>query len=219
MRKIFFIVILVLMSASFLYLLFSKKTITSTLQPVQTNNNQNIPVASSTPTQASETSEPIAGALVRVTKKPFGLKVSPTDSPVSPEKFAGYHTGVDFETTELEQNIEIPIYAICSGKLLLKKQATGYGGVVVQTCEINKKTATVIYGHLQLASIEAKINQELKAGDQLGILGQGYSSETDGERKHLHLGIHYGQEISILGYVQKQVDLSAWFDPITLWQK
>jgi murein DD-endopeptidase MepM/ murein hydrolase activator NlpD len=216
MRRILFIVILVLLFVSFLYLLFSKKVIAPTLPIEQINNNQNIPVASSTPTKVSETSEPIAGSLARVTKKPFGIKISPSDSPVSPEKFSGYHTGVDFETTEAEQNIVVPIYTICSGKLLIKKQATGYGGVVVQACEINKQAVTVVYGHLDLNSVSAKINQELTRGEQIGILGQGYSSETDGERKHLHLSIHLGSEVVLLGYVQKQIQLSAWLDPAKL---
>lgn len=35
-------------------------------------------------------------------------------------------------------------------------------------------------------------------------LGNGYSSDTDGERKHLHLGIHLGEVVDIRGYVQKK---------------
>ncbi|MDD5290486.1 MAG: M23 family metallopeptidase, partial [Patescibacteria group bacterium] len=130
-----------------------------------------------------------------------------------PEKFSGYHTGVDLETTPAEQNIDVPIFAVCSGQLLLKEWASGYGGVAVQKCEINNQTVTVIYGHLKLASIQTKINQELAAGEQIGVLGQGYSTETDGERKHLHLGIHLGATINILGYVQKESELSQWLDP------
>ncbi|MFA6253023.1 MAG: M23 family metallopeptidase [Patescibacteria group bacterium] len=216
MRKIFFVIVLVLLLSSVLYLLFHKKAIAPTLPSGQTNNNQ---IVTSTPIKINETVEPIAQALSRVTKKPFGIKISIKDSPVQPERFSGYHTGVDFETTEAEQNIDVPIYAICSGPLVLKKYATGYGGVAVQSCEINKKTVTVIYGHLQLASISAKVNQELKAGDQLGILGKEYSTETDGERKHLHLGIHYGEQVALLGYVQKQSELSAWMDVAKLFVK
>lgn len=168
------------------------------------------------PNKEKEIVEPIASALARVTKKPFGIKISPSDSPVSPEKFSGYHTGVDFETTEAEQNIAVPIYTICAGKLLVKKQATGYGGVVVQACEINKQAVTVVYGHLNLSSVSAKINQELKAGQRLGVLGQGYSAETDNERKHLHLSIHRGESIVLLGYVSQAARLSEWLDPSQL---
>ncbi|MFA5126823.1 MAG: M23 family metallopeptidase [Patescibacteria group bacterium] len=160
--------------------------------------------------------EPISDALSRITKKPFGIKISPKDSPIQPEKFSGYHTGIDFETTSIEQNIDIPIYAVCSGPLILQKRAGGYGGVAVQSCTIDKQAVTVVYGHLRLASITAKIGQELNRGEQIGFLGSGFSVETDGERKHLHLSIHKGTGVNILGYVQKPEHLSAWINPADL---
>lgn len=160
--------------------------------------------------------EPINNALSRVTKKFFGLKVSPGNSSVSPERFSGYHTGVDFETLPSEQDVDVPVYAVCSGPLKLKKSASGYGGVAVQACTTNGKDVTVVYGHLRLSSISAKVGQQLSAGEQLAVLGQGYSAETDGERKHLHLGVHRGTVINLLGYVQQSADLSQWFDPLTL---
>jgi len=149
----------------------------------------------------------------RITKKPFGIYITPQNSSVQPEKFTGYHTGVDFETTPAEANIDMAVPAFCDGKLLEKKYATGYGGVAVQSCALGGQTVTVIYGHLKLASVIPIVGQTLKRGDLLGILGKGYSTETDGERKHLHLGIHIGSTINILGYVQKQPDLSGWLDP------
>jgi murein DD-endopeptidase MepM/ murein hydrolase activator NlpD len=159
---------------------------------------------------------PISNALSRVTKKTFGLYVSSGHSPVSPERFTGYHTGADFETTADEANIDVPIFAICDGKLLIKKYATGYGGVAVQSCTIDSSPVTIIYGHLRLSSIIPNAGDNLKAGDKLGVLGTGYTSETSGERKHLHLGIHKGSAVNILGYVQKQSDLSQWIDPLSI---
>lgn len=159
---------------------------------------------------------PISDALTRVTKKPFGLYVSPGNSPVSPEKFTGYHTGVDFETTALEQDSEIPIYAICRGPLQLKKTATGYGGIAVQSCRIKEEFVTIIYGHLKLDSINIPLNSMLNQGQVIGILGRGYSPETAGERKHLHLGIHKGQAVDLLGYVPTKDELSQWIDFLTL---
>jgi len=156
--------------------------------------------------------EPITNALTRVTKKPFGIYISPKTSPVQPERFMGYHTGVDFETTPAEQNIDVPIFAACDGKLLLKKYATGYGGVAVQSCRLDGTDVTVIYGHLRLASIAPNVGDGLKAGDKIAVLGTGYSTETNGERKHLHFGIHKGTSVSILGYVQTQNALSGWLD-------
>ena len=155
---------------------------------------------------------PLSSAPTRITKKPFGLKVSPTNSSVKPERFSGYHTGVDFETWPSEQTSTVSVQAICAGPLLMKKWATGYGGVAVQKCEFKKQIVTIIYGHLNLASIKASVGDKIIVGQEIGVLGKGYSPETDGERKHLHLGIHSGSSIYILGYVPKQSQLVGWLD-------
>jgi len=157
-------------------------------------------------------SEPISNALGRVTKKPFGIKISPEDSPVRPERFSGYHTGVDFETTADEQKIDIDVMAICDGKIIYKDWVNGYGGVVIESCVIDKQTVTVIYGHLKLASVLLKTGSTIKAGEKLAVLGQAYSSETNGERKHLHLAIHQGDKINLLGYAKNKADLVNWVD-------
>ncbi len=157
-------------------------------------------------------SPPLPDALSRVTKKTFGLYVSPGNSPVSPEKFQGYHTGVDFETFPDEQEVDVPVSAVCSGPLVMKKVATGYGGVAVQQCTLDGQDVTIVYGHLRFTSIKPAVHDQLQAGQTFAVLGTGYSSETDGERKHLHLGIHKGTTINILGYVQTKAALSQWLD-------
>jgi hypothetical protein len=159
--------------------------------------------------------DPIAQASARITKKHYGTYVTPQNSPVQPEKFTGYHTGTDFEILPGEEDADVEVKAICNGKLLQKRTATGYGGVAVQACTYQGQPITIVYGHLKFTSITPTVGQELAAGDHLGILGKGYSSETSGERKHLHLGIHKGTSINILGYVQSQGALSGWLD----WEK
>jgi murein DD-endopeptidase MepM/ murein hydrolase activator NlpD len=156
---------------------------------------------------------PIRDASSRITKKPFGIHITPETSPIQPERFSGYHTGTDFEIFPDEEFRDVSVYAVCDGSLIIKKYASGYGGVAIEKCELYGNAVTVIYGHLSLSSISQKVDSQLKAGDQLGILGKGYSQETDGERKHLHLGIHKDPGISMLGYVQKKSGLSAWIDP------
>jgi murein DD-endopeptidase MepM/ murein hydrolase activator NlpD len=156
---------------------------------------------------------PISDASTRITKKAYGTYVNPKNSPVSPEVFTGYHTGVDFETTSEEAKTDVVINAICAGKLLRKTTAQGYGGYALQSCTINNQAVTVVYGHLRLSSISAAVGDELKIGDTLGLLGTGYSSETSNERKHLHLSIHIGSGINIKGYVQTKSELSDWLDP------
>lgn len=168
------------------------------------------------PANGSVLTEPINNAFSRVTKKPFGIYVTPQNSPIRPEKFKGYHTGTDFETFDTEQNADVPIFAICDGKLLMKKYATGYGGVAVETCAVDNSPVTIIYGHLRLSSIAPKTGDNIKAGNKIAVLGTGFSSETDGECKHLHLGIHKGTNVNILGYVQNKSDLSGWLDPLTV---
>lgn len=155
---------------------------------------------------------PLTDALSRVTKKPFGIKISPATSPVQPEKFSGYHTGVDFEILPGEEDKDVPVYAVCTGTVVYKNYVSGYGGVFIEQCKLDGQEVTVLYGHLKLASITNKLNDNIKAGDQIAILGKGYSQETDGERKHLHLGIHKGTAINFKGYVQTQAELSGWLD-------
>ena len=159
---------------------------------------------------------PLDRAAERVTKKPFGIYITPKTSPVQPERFQGYHTGADFEIFPEELDADVSVHAICTGKIAVKRSASGYGGVLVQNCMFNNQPITVIYGHLRLASIGNIAGDNLNAGDKIGFLGKAYSSETDGERKHLHLGIHKGNSISILGYVQSQPELSGWIDSCTL---
>jgi murein DD-endopeptidase MepM/ murein hydrolase activator NlpD len=156
---------------------------------------------------------PMSLGLARVTKKTFGLKVSPDTSPVDNDIFTGYHTGLDFEVLPHEHDIDVPVFAACEGKVLFKRWAKGYGGVLVQSCKLEGEPVTVIYGHMSLDSITAASGQTLLAGDKIGNLGKGYSPETDGRRKHLHFDIHKGSEINILGYVPHEHDLEHWIDP------
>jgi murein DD-endopeptidase MepM/ murein hydrolase activator NlpD len=155
---------------------------------------------------------PIADAEKRVTKKPFGIHIDPEHSPVPNDRFTGYHVGVDFEIFEDEQDIDVPIVAMCPGKLLFKTYAKGYGGLAVQECIINDRAVSIIYGHLNLASITVEAGSMLAPGERIGLLGKGHSTETDGVRKHLHLGIHDGSKVDIRGYVQIEAEIGQWLD-------
>lgn len=153
---------------------------------------------------------------VRAIKKPFAMKVSPDNSPIQPERFSGYHTGIDFEVFDTERDDGggiVEVAAFCGGKIKEKKQTSGYGGVVAQECLVGNNAVTVVYGHLRLLSVPAEANSYVAAGDTLGVLGTHGSPETDGERRHLHFGIHRGSSVDIRGYVQSQTELKQWFDP------
>ncbi len=150
----------------------------------------------------------------RVTLKPFGIYISKATSPVQPERFTGFHTGADAEVTDEEKNIDVPVYAISNGIFKMSKKSDGYGGVMAVSYLIDGKSYIAIYGHLDLKSITLLPGQEVKAGQELAILGDEYSSETDGERKHLHFAILPGETISLKGYVQNKSELSGWIDPV-----
>jgi len=157
--------------------------------------------------------QPLDRANERVTKKKFGTYITPQNSPVQPERFSGYHTGVDYETFPDEQNVDVTVRAVCTGPLLVARSASGYGGVVVQSCTFGGDPITVVYGHLRLSSIVAKVGDQLAAGQQFAVLGTGFSSETSGERKHLHLGISRGAAVNIRGYLSAAADIKGWLDP------
>jgi murein DD-endopeptidase MepM/ murein hydrolase activator NlpD len=161
---------------------------------------------------------PLSRFTERVTKKPFGRYITPDNSPVQPERFRGYHTGTDFETFENEADSDVSIFAILDGKVLERRMATGYGGVVVTSGFVDGERVTVVYGHVRLSSVRVRIGDSVFAGDTLAVLGKGYSAETDGERKHLHLSIHRGAGVNIRGYVPSQAGLNNWIDPMLLLQ-
>lgn len=165
---------------------------------------------------ASEFVAPLIRANMRITKKPFGIFIDPKTSPVQPERFRGYHTGTDFETFSEEAVSDVPVRAICTGSLAVKRFATGYGGVLVQNCFSSGEPITVVYGHMRLVSVQKNIGDNVLAGDTIGNLGTGQSKETDGERKHLHLGIHKGNAVDIRGYVASQSELAEWLDACQL---
>lgn len=161
---------------------------------------------------------PIAGFFDRITKKPFGIYITPKTSPVQPERFTGYHTGADAETTSTEQTVDVPIYSIANGTVTYTGYVNGYGGVVIIYYTINGESMTALYGHLRFASVTIKKNESVTAGERFAVLGTGYSTETNGERKHLHFGLLPRHVINYKGYVQTKAGLSAWLDPV-MWLK
>jgi murein DD-endopeptidase MepM/ murein hydrolase activator NlpD len=171
-------------------------------------------VISPTPTAAaSELVEPVPDFRNRITKKPFGIFITPATSPVQPERFSGYHTAIDIEYDDVEE--DVPVKAIADGEVVASRRANGYGGVVVIRHTIDGASRLVLYGHLDPASM-VKINTAVQAGDTIGQLGEGGTPETDGERKHLHLGVLAGDEIILSGYVQSESQLGGWIDPLSL---
>lgn len=156
--------------------------------------------------------EPLKDSRNRITKKPFGIYITRENSPVQPERFSGFHTGVDFEVTKAEIPKDVLVYSVCSGQIVRKINVSGYGGVIVQACNLDGQPVTIVYGHLSLSKTKYQELDKVEMGDMFSVLGDDKSKDTDGERKHLHLGIHKGTVINYSGYVGVESQLSDWID-------
>ncbi len=157
---------------------------------------------------------PTDGFLDRITKKPYGIFITPQTSPVQPDKFTGFHNAIDIEYGDTTE--DVPVRAIANGTIILSKYASGYGGVIVIKHEINGQLLLALYGHLDPEQMLPG-GTNVTLGQKIGILGEGHTQETDGARKHLHFSIMpYNPEnkLDIRGYVNTEEDLSKWIDPL-----
>lgn len=158
---------------------------------------------------------PIGQFFERITKKPFGIYITPKISPVQPERFTGYHTGADVEYQDVTGTV--PVQAIADGIVERSGWVSGYGGMLAIRHNIDGQKYLAIYGHLNPASLIAN-GQSVVKGEQIGILGLGFSRETDNERRHLHFALYPGSDINIKGYVQSAKELINWIDPVKFFQ-
>lgn len=127
----------------------------------------------------------------------------------------GYYTGVAFESFQEErEGEEVPVYVFCEGPLVEKRFAIGYGGIAIQECVLEGQTVHVLYGHMDLESIELNVGDEFTPGIRLGNLGDHESAETALAAKQLHFAIHKGIKPDIRGYVQTREELIEWIDPL-----
>lgn len=168
------------------------------------------------PISSSNLIEPVDEFRERITKKPFGIFITPETSPVQPDRFTGYHTGVDAEFSDIVG--DVPVKAIADGTVIISTWATGYGGVVVIKHVIDGASLFAIYGHLDPASFLPPDTNQVKAGDQIGILGDDHSRETDDVRKHLHFSLYTGEKIDFRGYVKTKEELIPWLNPLDLYR-
>lgn len=167
---------------------------------------------------STDIAAPISHISRRPTPLSFGMHVTPEqdENPIDPpERFVGYHVAVDFEVTAEELDQEVPVYAVCSGNVTLSGFAEGYGGVLVQLCDLDGEPVTVIYGHLTIEGLP-KRGSSLKAGQKFATLGAARSHDTDNNRKHLHFGIRRGAVSDIRGYVQTEREVNQYIDPRSL---
>lgn len=212
-------IIIVIISAYFIYrqIKTNKNNVTPTSSsPTAVSISTPMPIStsSSTPAATDTLADPISQFKARVTKKPFGIYITPQNSPVQSERFTGYHTGADAEYQDVVS--DVPVYALADGTIVLARTASGYGGVLMIEFSLNGVRHTALYGHLRPSSLP-QVGQSFKKGDQMAVIGTGYSTETDGERRHLHFAILSDNGTDLKGYVQNKSELSGWIDPLSLY--
>lgn len=156
---------------------------------------------------------PVADFKNRITKKSFGTYVHPQNSPVSPERFTGYHTALDIEFGDVPG--DVPVHAITSGTVVYSGWVSGYGGLLIVSHSIDGRQYNVVYGHLRTAGL-LPVTTPVTPNQVIGYLGDACSRDTDNERKHLHFGVPLGDKLEFLGYVQNESDLARWLNP-ALW--
>lgn len=217
MKKIFIISMLAILVIIGVGIILSKKVTTpvntnSTIgTPEQLSQNNQPPPDGPVLVPKSDLAEPVADFKARVTKKPFGIYITPKNSPISPERFTGYHTGADAEHQDV--TADVPVYAVADGIVVLSEVASGYGGVFIIEISLSGTKHTVLYGHIRPGSLP-KVGQKVIKGEQISMLGTSYSSETDGERRHLHFSIRTDNSLNIKGYVSTKAQLTSWLDPL-----
>ena len=166
-------------------------------------------------------SQPLDHAANRPTPLHFGLHVTPdpAENPIDPpERFTGYHVATDYEVSAAELDRPVTVYAICRGRIAYSGFAEGYGGVIVQRCALDGQPISVIYGHLSRNRLLDE-GETPDSGEPIGYLADARSTDSDGNRKHLHLGIHKGRSMDMRGYVQTEAEIDQFVDPATVLPK
>lgn len=115
---------------------------------------------------------------------PFGWRVDPVT-----KKATRHHNGDDIITGRKDEKI----YAVMNGRVLKSTKSLakggGFGNYVVIRHLVSGKYYTSLYAHLKDGSSKVRVGQLVKAGDQVGVIGDtGYVTGV-----HLHLEIWRGR--------------------------
>ncbi len=153
--------------------------------------------------EAVEVVLPVEGYFERATYKVFGEYYS--------DRFVGWHSGDDVEFVDTVE--EVPVVAIADGTVTRVGTVGGYGGFMSILHTVDGREIHAIYGHIDLSSTSLSVGDAVTRGQFLANLGEGYSSETDGERKHLHFGLYEGSDLRVNGYESSEAGLSKWINP------
>ncbi len=154
-------------------------------------------------TYAADWYYPMSQYQTRIKVKDFGTFINDAfykgkESLFPYNRFYGYHAAVDLEVFDNEKDKDAPFYAVGKGKITYVGNLAGYGGVILESLDGENRTA--LYGHVRISDFPLKVGDEVSAGQKLAYLGKAFSTETSGERKHLHFGIHKGTDLYFKGH-------------------
>ncbi len=161
------------------------------------------PTVTAKPPQTTAIVLPVDQYGQRKTLKVFGEYIQ--------DRFTGYHVADDIEFTDTDD--VVPVKAMAEGQVEVVQFISGYGGFIRIKHTIDDQTIHSLYGHISLPSAVVKVGDQVKAGQFLANLGQGFSTETDGERKHLHFGLYAGTDTRLNGYETSAAAVSKWINP------
>lgn len=180
-----------------------------------TTVSDSLPITSSTPETATTVYYPMTRYTERITNRWYDKQITAADRDPLPcgYPFTGYHTGDDLEVFPEELTTKTPVYAIAAGTVQSVGTLNGYGGLIVITHVIDGQTVTAYYGHINTSNTTIKEGDKVTAGQRITDLGDNCSTQTDGERKHLHFAIHNGSAIDVRGYADSQQEIAAWINP------
>lgn len=154
------------------------------------------------PVYASSWYYPIGQFGERQSYKAFGQYIDKNfyvgKASLFPNQFIGYHAAIDLEIFPDEADHLVPVYAVADGKIVYAAPVSGYGGLIL--LQLTGTGDTALYGHVKLTNLPFKVGDSVASGTRLTYLGDAFSSETGGERKHLHFGIYKGTDLYFRGY-------------------
>lgn len=164
---------------------------------------------------------PVDGYYERQTVKGYGVLVDDAYHAARRElfpnngfqnQFTGYHAAADVEFYQPEYSgKDVPVRAVAAGEVMYYGTVAGYGGVMVIR-HTEPEVVTTLYGHVTRPTV--RVGDRVAAGQTIAYLGESFTAETSGARKHLHFGVHKGPALDLAGHEQSAAQLQAeWYDP------
>lgn len=114
-----------------------------------------------------------------------GLFQRPANGPVTSEfaaRWGSFHYGIDIG----KRGSSVPIVAAADGRVISSYYSSSYGNVVFISHNLNGKTYTTVYAHMESRGVSA--GQSVSRGQFIGYMGN--TGQSFGA--HLHFEIHEG---------------------------